>query len=561
VQANYQSYLTLISQNPVNLLTDVFWRDEISITFNFSTTEDGGSSIYLNDSDSIKLQFRDESLNPVGSLIDLLNYNTSTGIYTFVFNTSEFSFIGGNTYQLEVRAGMTGYNPADPLIIAFKILNTATNLTIHNYTSGIEFPSYTISEYWNTTLGITLYYTESVSSAPITDAYVTFSWFYGSGQVLPDGTKGAGYYSFYFDTGNASEVGAYTITFLATKTNYSGGVPISAFIINVVNRPTMLDASDTVLYISQNKYVQEAHNFTFEFIDFLTSNLIESADEMSFILQKLDSNGDPIPGESITGTLIETISHRYVLDLNTETLDNGEYSIVVTLNKDNYDFRVAIVSLTINKRVFTELLSIATLTEIESGGSLEFTVTLTDLNNNSVPIIGATLYFTIQGTRHDLTDNGDGTYSLNIASIADPFFLPEPYSGSLSIVKANFTTKEISITVNVKVIEIFPGFPMFWFIMIVGAIVAVVGSLVAYRTIQQAKIPTFVKKVRAMSKNIKGRKSISDSLLYPSKNELIAKKFGDRWEVLGLSLDDILGLDTKSKKKLPETTDIKGGNE
>jgi hypothetical protein len=108
--------------------------------------------------------------------------------------------------------------------------------------------------------------------------------------------------------------------------------------------------------------------------------------------------------------------------------------------------------------------------------------------------------------------------------------------------------------------EIFPGFPMFYFLMIVGAIIAVVGSLVAYRTIQQAKIPKFVKKVREISKNIKGRKSISDSLLYPSKEEFIVKKLGDRWEALGLSLDEILGLDVKRKKKLPETTNFEGGN-
>ena len=443
--------------------------------------------------------------------------------------------------------------------IAFKVLALTTDLTICN-SSSIEFPSYTISEYWNTTLGITLYYTESVSTAPITNAYVTFSWFYGSGQVLPDVPKGAGYYSFFFNTENASEVGAYTITFSATKQNYSNGVPASSFIINVINRPTMLDTSENVLYISQKIYVQEAYNFTFEYIDFLTMNLIGSADEMSFVLQKLDAEGLPIPGISISGTLIETINHRYVLDLNTETLAYGEYSIVVTLKKDNYEFRVSIVSLTINKRVFTEVLSISTLTEIDSGGALQFQVTLTDPNNNSVPVIGATLYFTIQGTRHDITDNGDGTYSLNIASIAEPFFLPEPYRGILTIEKANFTTIEISITVNVKMTEIFPGFPMFYFLMILGAIVAVAGSLVAYRTIQQARIPTFVKKARQMSKNIKGKKSISDSLLYPSKDEFIVKKLGDRWEMLGLSLDEILGLDAIKKKKLPETTDLKGGN-
>ncbi|MHA1824874.1 MAG: LamG domain-containing protein [Promethearchaeota archaeon] len=559
VQDNYQSYLTLISKNPLNLLTEVFWRDLITITFNFSTTEDGGSNIYLNDSNSINLQFRDEFLNPIGALINLINYNTSKGIYTYTINTSEFLFIGGNTYQFEIRAGMSGYNPADLLTIPFKVLAVTTDLTIHDYTSSIEFPSYTISEYWNTTLGITIYYAESVSSAPITEAYITFSWFYGSGQVLLDATKGDGYYSFFFDTGNATEVGTYTITFLATKENYTNGVPVSNFIINVINRPTKLNTNENVLYISQKIYVQEAYNFTFEFIDFLTSNLIENADEMSFVLQKLDANGDPIPGESLLGTLFETITHRYVLDLNTETLAYGEYSIVVTFNKDNYDFRVSIISLTINKRVFASQISRPTLMEIESSGALEFQVTLTDPNNSSVSVIGATLYVTIQGTRYDFTDNEDGTYSLNIAFIADAFFMPETIPGILTIEKANFTTSETSITVVVKMTEIFPGMPMFYFLMIVGGIVAVVGSLVGYRVIQQAKIPKFVKKARAMKKEIKGRKSISESLLYPSKDEYIAKKLGDKWEMLGLSLENILGLEGKKRKKAPESTEPKGG--
>ena len=91
----------------------------------------------------------------------------------------------------------------------------------------------------------------------------------------------------------------------------------------------------------------------------------------------------------------------------------------------------------------------------------------------------------------------------------------ETFVGIFTIEMANYTTKAYSMTVVVRMAEIFPGMPTFYFIMIVGAIVAVVGSLVAYRAIQQARIPTFVKKARAMKGNIKSRKSISDSLLYP----------------------------------------------
>ncbi len=95
--------------------------------------------------------------------------------------------------------------------------------------------------------------------------------------------------------------------------------------------------------------------------------------------------------------------------------------------------------------------------------------------------------------------------------------------------------------------------------MIVGAIIAVVGSLVAYRQIQRARIPTFVKKTREMSKNIKGRKTISDSLLYPSKEEYVIKKLGDKWEALGLSLEEISGHSIKKKKNILEKTEFEGG--
>jgi hypothetical protein len=102
---------------------------------------------------------------------------------------------------------------------------------------------------------------------------------------------------------------------------------------------------------------------------------------------------------------------------------------------------------------------------------------------------------------------------------------------------------------------------MFYFLLIVIGVVSVVGSLVAYRQIQRARIPKFIKKASAMKKEIKGRKSISESLLYPSKEEYIVKKFGDKWAMLGLSLEDILGLSDKKRKKLPESTEPKGGAE
>ena len=64
-----------------------------------------------------------------------------------------------------------------------------------------------------------------------------------------------------------------------------------------------------------------------------------------------------------------------------------------------------------------------------------------------------------------------------------------------------------------------------------------------------------------MKKEIKGRKSISDSLLYPAKEEYVVKELSDKWNMIGLSLEEILGLETKKRKKMPEVPENEGGVE
>ena len=195
-----------------------------------------------------------------------------------------------------------------------------------------------------------------------------------------------------------------------------------------------------------------------------------------------------------------------------------------------------------------------------SGQDLSFDIDLNDLLNGSA-LTNCDVTLNMQGNPYVFVNNGDGTYTVTISDLPDAFFLPTPIAGSIVVTLDNYEEETIDITVNVGMVEIFPGFPMFYFIIIVVGVAAVVGSLVGYRAVQQAKIPKFVKKARAMKKEIKGRKSISDSLLYPSKEEFIVKKLGDKWEMLGLSLDDILGLETKKRKKVPEMSEPKGGAE
>ena len=330
---------------------------------------------------------------------------------------------------------------------------------------------------------------------------------------------------------------------------------------------TSLNGDTSLHLISKTIWVEEEYNFTFEYQDISTEPHENLGDlNISYYhWYKLYPNGTMQGVISDTINLLETENKTHTLDFDTETREIGSYVILVTFSKDNYDVCNALIDLTIVTKTFDYLLSATNLAKSQinliQGQDASIELQLIDESNNDDPLLGATVILKADLKEYSFTDDdNDGVYTYTFKTDdINAFFAIEVISGEITVTKEDFVSQSISITIIVDMPEIFPGFPMFYFLMIVGAAIAVVGSLIAYRIIQQAKIPTFVKKARVMGKHIKGGKSISDSLLYPSKDEFTVEELGDRWEALGLSLDEILGLD-KKKKRLPETTDFKGGN-
>ncbi len=500
-------------------------------------------------------------------------HGSTTGNFTLTTNSSFLT--AGSTSEFYF-ALVSGYKPFwnDPIdqYFGITILPKSTGITLHDYTSMNELPKnigldYEISEYYGNAINITAKFFDAITNGTLVPDIFTYDWDYGSGTLINDPLH-ANYYYFELDTTLATNVGKYRIDITVSRENYSQIEDFPMY-INIISRPTTINGSSGLLYISENIFIFEEKTFVFEYEDVFSSSPISNLDEKSFLLQKInETTGDPIPGTTEVGELIETVENKYILDLDTETRLDGEYSIIVTLNKLNYEHRIAIISLTIRKRnVHIEWPDKFTGTEakkirIGSGTSLNFTITITDPDNSSAPVIGADVYLDIKGNRYNFTDLGDGSYSIKTSKIADAFFLPSTISATLTVEKQYFSTKKTSLTILVNMHETF-GIPTFYLLMIVGAIVAVTASLAIYRTVQQARIPTFVKKVKKMKKDIKGKKSISDSLLYPSKEEYTIKRLGDRWEMLGLSLRKTLGVEGKKKKSLPETPgeikNLKGG--
>ncbi|GAG18943.1 unnamed protein product, partial [marine sediment metagenome] len=145
-----------------------------------------------------------------------------------------------------------------------------------------------------------------------------------------------------------------------------------------------------------------------------------------------------------------------------------------------------------------------------------------------------------------------GTYSLVFETEEiEAFFAPNLLAGIIYISIENFTSQQLRININVQMEEIFPGMSAFYFILIVAAIIGVVGSLTTYRVVQQARIPKFVKKVRKVKGSIKSKKTISESLVTKTKDQMMVKLYGDDWKELELSLENTLGIVDLKLKPTP----------
>ncbi|MFX1380216.1 MAG: LamG domain-containing protein [Promethearchaeota archaeon] len=564
---NYQNRLSQFQNGSLVADYDVVYGQNMTFSIKYITSDNGLLGPWVDDDGvgtKITCIIKSTAIgNPLVYQKDMLY--TTNGIFTIEINSNRFSAgYYGKSYIVTISGIKSYYNSPEDVLFVISIESMASGMSFHDYLSmPDELPTNEVSQFYDELINITVRYYDFITNDPIIADIFRYDWDYGSGTLDPDPLN-PGYYTVEIDTSAATNVGKYRIEFTAGLENYTK-IDNFGFYINILSRPTTINGEDGILYISQNIYIFKELNFTFNYIDEMRGTSISNLDEMSYLLQQLDENGDPIPGTSETGSLVED-TNEFILDLNTERRQDGEYSIIVTLDKMNWDHSIAIISLTIMKRVFEITLPeppfIDSKILIASGAALDFAITLTDPNNDTVPnapVRGANVYLTIQGKDIFFNHTGNGIYAIERTVIAEAFFMPQTFTATLNIEKQYFSTSSTSITVVVKMQEIF-GFPLFYFLMIVGAVIAVAGSLIAYRTIQRARIPSFVKKAREIKKNIKGKRSISDSLLYPTKEEYIVKKLGEKWEAIGLSLDDIMDVKGKKSKKLPEIKEeFKGG--
>ncbi|MFX1499649.1 MAG: hypothetical protein ACFFDH_01645 [Promethearchaeota archaeon] len=645
----------------------VTWNENITVQVNFSKTDNGGNSYtpVITD-ETVTCHIKSTGVNSriilEKSMISLGN----DGIFNVTFNSSKLSAGGaGKLYSIIVsgKKDYWGIGYATNLSDSIFINSIETTLSMHDYfnlSNIISDTSAIFGEFVNLTFSF-------YNTSRLIGAELTYKWLGLDPIQFYEDPVNDGFYSATINTSLAEVWGTRTFEIVAKLENYTTQTLLIT--LSITERPTKLNGETDLVYMNSKVWVEDPNPFTFSFQDSITEEDLCNLTTSTYTWEELYPNGTRIPGESGIGKLYQNINNTHTLDFHTETRSIGNYYLYVTLHKQNYEAKSALINLEILSREFSYTLQpgkiIDGIMEIENGDPLDLTITLQDstrnislegatvetnyqntnytfieegngiysinitdytrldedetsdtkktaisiskanfttqiievtivLNNrrfnltfseefrdnlvkvisgnrlsfdvtlvnskDKSPIIDSTITLLIEGQTYEdliIINNGDGSYTFSFLSYPEAFTATKTLSGEIIIQKTNYKTETIPITIEIKMTEIFPGMPTFYFIIIVVSIIGILGSVVAYRVIQQARIPKHVKKIRKVKGLIKSKKKITEIISVPSKAEMLAKLFGDDWREIDLSIEKSLGIEELKKQRLIKQAPIK----
>jgi len=547
-------------ETQIELLADIsqaIWDSgNLHVTINVSYTELGIIWEQVPDEGTFRCYIEDWTTGQIVLTVDLTpNYDgPNLQNYSLTLNSNKLSAgYDFKKYWFIIDGEIPGYEPPEPYYQQVQVNATTTSISLYNYETRLTVSE--LKKEFGEFINITVrYYT--LPDNPLEDSIITFDWTNQPTKYLIEDPINDGYYYCEIDTALSINVGTYPITIIALKENYTSQTILS--FIEVLERPTAINGTTDLSYTSREVLVEDTVNFTYEYTDLLKdSQLIGDLDIAVYTWQQLYKNGSIIPGRDGSGILTQNADKTYTLDFNTEIKSVGYYYLYINLQKDNYEARAALIDLTIILREFTYSIDNPQLgsnnqIQIDQGTNIDFEISLWDPTRD-IELENASIVINFRNENYtNFREDTPGVYTIRIKTDdVDTFLTTRTFIGKIYIYADNFTIEEISITVTVKMQEIFPGMPTFYFILITASIIGVVGSIVGYRVIQQARIPKHVKKIRKLKGLIKSKKKITEMPTIPTKDQMMAKLFGNEWKEIGLSLDEALGIQDLKPKKLP----------
>ncbi len=565
---NTSYYLTSFSNSSGT--EEAYWGDSITYSVIFEYTEDNGDTWDPVTDPSARCTL---IIRRVGTDTDLISEFMGSGIgagnFSIVIDSSRLSAGGSSRfYNVRIEGSYPGFPDPNSEGFLLELKAIPTTISAHDHDTQLELLDKAYSAYYEDSVSIMIQYSNNESGIPLDDAVLTYEWLGLSPIRFYADPINVGFYTFTIDTTDALTTGLKVISITASYENYTTQSDFLVYLTILERETTLNDQSEELYYISSSVDVQDTKHFIFTYRDANTNDIIGDLTTSSYVWEELYENGTKVPGSFGSGSLNQNLNHSYTLDFKTEFKSVGYYFLYVSLKQDNYEQKNAFIYLQIMLREFTVTIQEPQLGSsnqiaLTQGTDLEFEIHLWD-DSRAEALLNAVITFNFRGVPYVFNPitTEPGAYNLSVLTRnIDTFIMAQTFVGKIYVEVANFTTQEFTITVTIKMQEIWPGMPTFYFILLLTIVSGVVGSIVGYRVIQQARIPKHVKKIRKIKSLIKSKKKVTESYSVPTKEQMVAKLFGDDWKEIGLSIDEALGISDLKKKSSLKDKMVKDGGE
>ncbi len=520
--------------------------EELELLSNFSLPFRGSAhfSIELNATNNETGELVSDRVDASTNIIEIRDFLTSqlvlsaelnhvsTGLYDFTLNASAMGIIAGKNYYATITIIADGYgNQPSPLFYTFDVQAINTSITIQD---ALAQPISLVTVHWGQNFTVFINYTDQDWNVGIDGGSGNGWWDYGS-YPLQQVMGQPGLYSVEVNSSDVQHIGTEIIKFQIGKTNYISYTEVSLTIKLLEITTSLNSSSDFFEKLNLQIYRMEALNFTFHYDDEINHIGIENALTQSYVWREYDSSAQLIRTGS--GDLINIGSGSYVLDFDTEYLNGSRYTFFVSLDKPNYSPKFGFLSFDVNPiplqvEFSNNLIESNYVLVVPNKGNIELQITLSDPIFGGT-IAGAEISLELEGAELKFTEIGSGTYRLIFnAENHDAFFADITLLGKIKILEENYTTVTQDVKFIIKMDELLPGIPTFYFYLVLGFLITIVGVPLVIKVARYAKTPPFIKRATAIKHLIEKKKKtrLRKDVEYSMEN-IIAEQYKERWNL------------------------------
>ncbi|GAH44256.1 unnamed protein product, partial [marine sediment metagenome] len=356
------------------------------------------------------------------------------GNFSLTFNSNELS--AGGTYKLYyaiIEGLYPGYPEPNPINFIVKVKSIPTNISAHDYNTRLEITDKSFSAHYNELVNISLKYYIEETGTSLEEAGLMYSWIGLDPINIYTDPLDNSYFTFTINTSNALSTGLKILSITASFENYSTQ-PSFLIYINILERETNLNGQSVLVYLTPKVNVTAQEDFVFTYTDANTHEILGDLTVAAYIWQELYENGTVISGRDGSGPLIQNMDKTYTLDFNTEFKPVGFYFLYVTLHKENYGVKSALINLEIILREFDVEIDIENLAgnqiNVIQGHEVNLEISLKDKSRDNIPLENVLVNLNIGGNEYEFNETSPGTYSLVFETEhIEAFFAPNLLAG------------------------------------------------------------------------------------------------------------------------------------